>query len=92
MIYGDNNKKKKENKFVIERFTKHAQNDFNMNLHIKSIVDPRKIFKMLNAHIGIYKNLKNGITPDKTRETMFFLKRSKPHLDLIRINHYRNKT
>lgn len=48
MIFGSNDQKEKENGLVIERFTRHARDDFIADYKI--ILNPRKVLKWMNPH------------------------------------------
>ncbi len=88
LIYGDNNHKKKTKGLVIERFTKHAEKNFEMNRNIKSIINPRYCTLMRNHHAYFIGNASCVNTNGKKIKGW----RTNPCFDKIRINHYWSKS
>ena len=54
VIFGSNGLKEKDNRPVIERFTKRSNYDFEHNQNVKTIVNPRKVLASVNPHFVAY--------------------------------------
>ena len=50
LIYGSGGAKEKETGTVMERFKHHAQPNHILNRHVKSIVNPRRVFCLIGCH------------------------------------------
>lgn len=80
---------------VIERFTKRAPQNFNVNLHIKSIVRPEMVSEFHNPHYAI---LKEGRYVDTTGADIVANERhgsgltNKVVWHRARVNHYATKS
>ncbi|MBD5405699.1 glycosyltransferase family 92 protein [bacterium] len=88
LIYGDNGHKTKTDGLVIERFTKHSTKNFYRNRWIKSIVNPRLVFKM-RAHNGEF--IGNNLAVDENGKKLSGHSKHISH-NKIRINHYWGKS
>lgn len=88
LIYGDNGHKTKTDGLVIERFTKHSKKDFHRNRLVKSIVNPRLVFKM-RAHNGEF--IGNTLETDENGKKIAGNSKHISH-NKIRINHYWGKS
>lgn len=92
MVFGSNNKQEKGNGLVIERFTRHAREDFIADY--KMILNPRKLLRWKNPHyaqmLGIIRDENGKIIHSYPYHT---LKQAIPaSKDEIRINHYYSKS
>lgn len=91
MIYGSSNKEKKENDLVLNRFKYHAQDNFEKNKHIKTIVNPRRVLGFQNPHYACYHegykayDINGKIISEALNNDFSSLK-------TIRINHYFTKS
>lgn len=89
IVYGSSGAKTRTDGFVIERFRDHSLPDEELNHHIKSIVNPRRVVTFFSAHrpfiVGLY--------VDSTGKTVVksFWKRPPVTTD-IRVNHYAIKS
>lgn len=90
LIYGSNDRKEKTPGKVMERFKSHSAPEHPLNRHVKSIVNPRKVFTMIGCHEAAKIS---GYAADSHGQPV---KRSfrdrKPQQDIIRINHYAVKS
>lgn len=90
LVYGSSGLDKKDDRPVMERFTRHSLSDHQLNRHVKSIVQPRRVVTMTGCHESA--RLK-GCTVDSHGEkvTRNFKQRQPLH-DVIRVNHYAVKS
>ncbi len=86
LVYGSGGAKKKEPGGMMQRFKKHSQPDHILNRHVKSIVDPRRVFCMIGCHEAARVSGK-GADSHGNPITRSFRDRV-PQQDVIRINHY----
>lgn len=86
LIYGSGGAKKKTSEPVMERFKCHSLPEHYLNRHVKSIVNPRRVFSMIGCHevarISGYAADSHG-NPIKHN-----FREREPQQDIIRINHY----
>lgn len=91
LIYGSNHLKQHTEGNVMQRFTRHSMPNHRLNRHVKSIVNPRRVYCMIGCHeaarIGPY----NAADSHGNRITRNFRERQ-PQQDVIRINHYAVKS
>ena len=86
LIYGSGGAKEKEAGTVMERFKYHSIPNYNSNRHVKSIVNPRRVFSFIGAHEAARIS---GHTADSHGEPIKTNFRDRePQHDVIRINHY----
>lgn len=90
LIYGSGGAKTKSPGTIMERFKRHSLHNHHLNRHVKSIVNPRKIFNLIGCHEAARIS---GITADSHGNpvTRNFRERE-PLQDVIRINHYAVKS
>lgn len=90
LIYGSNGAKTKEPGKVMDRFKAHSLPNHWLNRHVKSIVNPRRVFSFIGCHEVARMD---GKTLDTHRNivTKHFRERE-PIQDVIRINHYAIKS
>ena len=91
LIYGSSGKKTKDNGLVIERFKDHSLMEFDKNLYIKTILNPRLVV-YIHIHSAKYIIGKYSVNPDKEKLKVHYLDREKGVFDKIRINHYFGKS
>lgn len=86
LIYGSGGATEKLPGTMMQRFRRHSQPDHPLNRHVKSIVDPRRVFNMIGCHEAARIT---GTTADSHGQpvTHNFRERT-PQQDVIRINHY----
>lgn len=86
LIYGSGGQHDKSPQPVMERFRYHSEPSHRLNRHVKSIVDPRRVYTMIGCHEAARIS---GHTVDSHGQpvTRHFRDRE-PQQDVIRINHY----
>ena len=86
LIYGSGGQKEKSADDVMRRFRFHSCPDHPLNRHVKSIVNPRRVYTMIGCHEVARIT---GQTADSHGNaiTRNFKQRT-PQQDVIRINHY----
>lgn len=86
LIYGSGGAKTKTNGTMMERFKCHSRPEHPLNRHVKSIVNPRRVFTMIGCHeaarISGYAADSHGNLIKK------HFREREPQQDVIRINHY----
>lgn len=90
LIYGSNGLIKKSDLPVMQRFTRHSQGTHHLNTHVKSIVNPARVFNMIGCHEAARINGKAADSHGNSI-TRHFRERT-PQQDVIRINHYAVKS
>lgn len=86
LTYGSSGEKKKRQEPVMKRFHCHSQPQHILNHHVKSIVNPRRIYGMIGCHEAARIN---GKAADSHGERVrISWKDREPQHDVIRINHY----
>ena len=90
LIFGSNGHVKKTQEPVMQRFTRHSRGDEILNRHVKSIVNPRRVYNMIGCHEAARID---GKAADSHGNPIIrnFRERS-PQQDIIRINHYAVKS
>lgn len=86
LIYGSGGAKTKSPGTMMERFKCHSRPNHRLNRHVKSIVDPRRVFTMIGCHeaariSGYAADSHGNLIKRHFRER-------EPQQDVIRINHY----
>lgn len=90
LVYGSNALTEKSSEPVMERFTRHSQPGHRLNRHVKSIVNPRRIYNMIGCHEAARIDGRSA-DPHGRPVTVSFRDRE-PQQDVIRINHYAVKS
>ena len=86
LIYGSNGQKVKSSGTMMDRFKCHSLPNHLLNRHVKSIVNPRRIFTMIGCHEAARIS---GYTVDSHGELIKKnFREREPQQDVIRINHY----
>lgn len=90
LVYGSGGAMKKEAGKVVERFKQHSLPNHILNRHVKSIVNPRRVFAFIGCHeaarISGLAADSHGIPIKKN------FRDREPQQDVIRINHYAVKS
>ena len=86
LVYGSGGERKKRPGAVMERFRLHSLPGHYLNHHVKSIVNPRRVYTMIGSHEAARINGK-AVDSHGTKITTAWRNRE-PLLDVIRINHY----
>lgn len=86
LCYGSGGEKEKRPGGVMERFKKHAVSENELNCHVKSIIDPRRVYGMIGCHEAARIN---GKAADSHGDSVRIpWRKRKPQHDVIKINHY----
>lgn len=86
LVYGSGGAKKKLPGGVMTRFKRHSLPDHKLNRHVKSIVNPRRVFSMIGCH-EVARISGKASDSHGNPITKHFRERE-PQQDVIRINHY----
>ncbi len=89
LLFDSSGHETKPGGLVIENFTR-VDYDNSSNLHIKSIVNPKKVFDLCNPHYCIYKMAKKAVNENFKPINGAFAKELS--INKIRINHYFTKS
>lgn len=90
LVYGSNGLEDKSDEPVMQRFTSHSLPDHPLNRHVKSIVDPRRVFTMTGCHEAARINGKAADSHGNEISANF--RNRMPQQDVIRVNHYAVKS
>jgi hypothetical protein len=90
LIYGSGGAEKKEAGGVMERFKHHSLPNHILNRHVKSIVDPRRVFCLIGCHEAARISGKAADSHGEPVKRNF--RDRDPQQDVIRINHYAVKS
>lgn len=90
LIYGSNGETEKREEPVMERFRRHSKGDHILNRHVKSIINPRKIYNMIGCHEAARICGKTADSHGNPLKKSF--RDRTPQQDIIRINHYAVKS
>lgn len=90
LIYGSGGAKTKEKGNVMERFKQHSLPSHGANRHVKSIVNPRRVFSFIGCHEVARASGKTADSHGNVVKTYF--RDREPQQDVIRINHYAVKS
>lgn len=86
LIYGSGGAVEKSDRPVMERFRHHSKGEHKLNRHVKSIVNPRRVYSMIGCHEVARINGKAVDSHgDKIRKGF---RDREPQQDVIKINHY----
>ncbi len=90
LIYGSGGASVKESGNVMDRFKYHSQPNHELNRHVKSIVNPRRVFGFIGCHEVARMN---GHTVDSHAQVVKkHFREREPLQDVICINHYAVKS
>lgn len=90
LIFGSGGAERKTPEPVMERFLTHSRPEHPLNRHVKSIVNPRRIYGMIGCHEAARINGKAIDSHGNPVRRNF--KEREPLQDIIRINHYAVKS
>jgi Domain of unknown function. len=90
LVYGSGGAKEKEEGSVMQRFKRHSQPNHLLNRHVKSIVDPRRVFSVIGCHEVARISGKSVDSHGEKIQKGF--RDREPQQDIIRINHYAIKS
>lgn len=86
LCYGSGGQKKKTPGTMMERFRFHSVGDHPLNHHVKSIVNPRRVFNMIGCHEAA--RISGRAADSHGDPITHHFKERVPQQDVIRINHY----
>lgn len=86
LIYGSSGRKTKTPGTVMERFKFHSAPHHYLNRHVKSIVNPRRVFTMIGCHEAA--KIAGYIADSHLQPIRKHFRDREPQQDIIRINHY----
>lgn len=86
LIYGSGGRKTKTPGTMMERFKFHSTPGHYLNRHVKSIVDPRRVFTMTGCHESA--KISGCIADSHCHPVKKHFRDREPQQDIIRINHY----
>ncbi len=90
LVYGSGGAKKKTPGTMMERFKQHSQYCNILNRHVKSIVNPRRVFTMIGCHEAARISGRAADSHGNPIKKNF--RDREPQQDIIRINHYAVKS
>ena len=90
LIYGSSGHKTYSEEPVMQRFTYHSLPDHPLNRHVKSIVNPRRVFNMIGCHEAARISGQSADSHGHPIHQNF--RNREPQQDVIRINHYAVKS
>ncbi len=90
LIYGSGGAQKQTPGGVMERFKCHSKPDHILNRHVKSIVNPRRVYSVIGCHEVARIKGKAFDSHGNTIKQNF--RDRQPQQDVIRINHYAVKS
>jgi len=90
LIYGSGGAKKKETGGVMERFKRHSVPTHVSNRHVKTIVDPRRVFCFTGCHEAA--RISGNAADSRGQPIKKNFRDREPQQDVIRINHYAVKS
>ena len=86
LVYGSNGHIKRPSGGILENYTSHSDYGFDVNLHIKSIVNTQYVEEAVNPHFFTYKDGYHCVTENKEPVPQAWTKYYSGNV--IRINHY----
>ena len=86
LVYGSNGEKKMKPGTMMERFKRHSHYEHILNRHVKSIVNPRRIFNMIGCHEAA--RISGHAADSHGNPIKKNFREREPQHDVIRINHY----
>lgn len=86
LIYGSNGRRIKTPGTMMERFKRHSLPDHILNRHVKSIVNPRRVYNMIGCHEAARISGRAADSHGNPIKKNF--RDRVPQQDVIRINHY----
>lgn len=90
LVYGSGGQREKRSGSVMERFKFHSQPGHYLNRHVKSIIDPRRVYTMIGCHEAA--KISGCIADSHKQPVTHNFRDREPQQDVIRINHYAVKS
>jgi len=88
--YGSGGVKTKEDGLVMDRFKYHSSLSHILNRHVKTIINPRRIFSFIGAHEAA--RISGSAADSYGQPININFRDREPQHDVIRINHYAVKS
>ena len=86
LVYGSGGRKEKTPGTMMERFRFHSKPEHYLNRHVKSIVNPRRVFTMIGCHEVA--RISGDTADSHGQPVRRHFREREPQQDVIRINHY----
>lgn len=86
LVYGSGGRKDKTPGTMMERFRFHSKSEHYLNRHVKSIVNPRRVFTMIGCHEVA--RISGDTADSHGQPVRRHFREREPQQDIIRINHY----
>lgn len=86
LVYGSGGRKDKTPGTMMERFRFHSKPEHYLNRHVKSIVNPRRVFTMIGCHEVA--RISGDTADSHGQPVRRHFREREPQQDVIRINHY----
>lgn len=86
LVYGSSGRKNKTPGTVMERFRQHSVPGHYLNRHVKSIVNPCRVYTMIGCHEAA--KISGYIADSHKHPVRRNFREREPQQDVIRINHY----
>lgn len=86
LVYGSGGHKAKTPGTMMERFRFHSEPGHYLNRHVKSIVDPRRVYAMIGCHEAA--KISGWIADSHGQPVRKNFREREPQQDVIRVNHY----
>lgn len=90
LVWGSGGARAKQPGGVRERFKAHAAKDHEVNRHVKSIVDPRRVACMVGCHEAT--RLTGCAVDERGERIRRNFQHRAPRLEIIRVDHYATKS
>lgn len=90
LIYGSGGQEKKTDAPVMQRFKRHSEWLHHLNRHVKTIVQPTRVYNMIGCHEASRMN--GRIADSHGQPIKHNFREREPQHDVIRINHYAVKS
>lgn len=90
LVYGSSGRKTKTPGTIMERFKFHSLPDNVLNRHVKTIVNPRRVFNMIGCHEAA--RISGNAADSHGNPIKKYFRDREPQHDVIRINHYAVKS
>lgn len=86
LIYGSAGHERKSSAPVMQRFKSHSLPGHHLNRHVKSIVNPRRVYTMIGCHEAA--RISGKAADSHGQPITRHFREREPQQDVIRINHY----
>ena len=86
LCYGSGGQMKREPGGVMERFRRHSLPGHHLNHHVKSIIDPRRVYCMIGCHEAA--RITGKVADSNGNRVRIPWRNRAPLHDSVRINHY----